>query len=56
MSLLTTIEPSELEKGFVSAEDRKIIAEDKPERFQVLRFDCKNVILFEAKIVKEGKS
>ena len=41
MSLLTTIEPSELEKGFVSAEDRKIIAEDKPERFQVLRFDYK---------------
>jgi hypothetical protein len=35
VSLLSSLEPSELEKGFVNAEDKKIIAEDKPERFQV---------------------
>lgn len=36
VTLLDTIEPSELEKGFVRAEDKKIICEDRPERFQVI--------------------
>jgi hypothetical protein len=36
ITLLDTIEPSELEKGFVKAEDKKIICEDRPERFQVI--------------------
>lgn len=36
ITLLDTIEPSELEKGFVRAEDKKIICEDRPERFQVI--------------------
>nr|CAD2207292.1 unnamed protein product [Meloidogyne enterolobii] len=35
VTLLDTIEPSELEKGFVRAEDKKIICEDRPERFQI---------------------
>ena len=36
VTLMDTIEPSELEKGFVRAEDKKIICEDRPERFQVI--------------------
>lgn len=35
VTLLDTIEPSELERGFVRAEDKKIICDDRPERFQV---------------------
>uniref|UniRef100_A0A183C609 Transcription elongation factor spt6 n=1 Tax=Globodera pallida TaxID=36090 RepID=A0A183C609_GLOPA len=35
VTLLDTIEPSELERGFVRAEDKKIICEDRPERFQI---------------------
>lgn len=36
VSLWNTLEPSELAKGFVSASDKRIIFEDRPERFQVL--------------------
>jgi hypothetical protein len=36
VTLMDTIEPSELEKGFVRAEDKKIVCEDRPERFQVI--------------------
>lgn len=35
VSLWNTIEPSELAKGFVGATDKRIIFEDRPERFQV---------------------
>ncbi|CAD6192953.1 unnamed protein product [Caenorhabditis auriculariae] len=34
---LDSIEPSELEKGFLTAHDKKIMIEDTPERFQLRR-------------------
>lgn len=34
-TLLSAIEPSELDKGFLTAFDKRVIFEDKPERFQV---------------------
>ncbi|EFO98528.1 CRE-EMB-5 protein [Caenorhabditis remanei] len=36
-TLLESIEPSELERGFLSAVDKKIMIEDAPERFQLRR-------------------
>ncbi|EGT52037.1 hypothetical protein CAEBREN_17429 [Caenorhabditis brenneri] len=36
-TLLESIEPSELERGFLSAADKKIMIEDAPERFQLRR-------------------
>ncbi|CAI2347402.1 unnamed protein product [Caenorhabditis sp. 36 PRJEB53466] len=36
-TLLEAIEPSELERGFLSAGDKKIMIEDAPERFQLRR-------------------
>lgn len=38
VSLWSTIEPSELAKGFISAADKRIIFDDRPERFQVSDF------------------
>lgn len=37
-SLLETIEPSEIERGFLSERDQKIQIEDLPERFQLRSF------------------
>lgn len=34
-TLMDTMEPSEVEKGFVTNQDKRILFEDKPERFQV---------------------
>uniref|UniRef100_A0A914CC01 Suppressor of Ty 6 homolog n=1 Tax=Acrobeloides nanus TaxID=290746 RepID=A0A914CC01_9BILA len=34
-TLMSSIEPSELDKGFVGASDKRILFEDKPERFQL---------------------
>ncbi|CAB3402517.1 unnamed protein product [Caenorhabditis bovis] len=36
-TLLESIEPSELDKGFLGAADKKIMMEDAPERFQLRR-------------------
>ncbi|GMT19975.1 hypothetical protein PFISCL1PPCAC_11272, partial [Pristionchus fissidentatus] len=36
-TLLDTMEPSELDKGYFSAQDKSIQSEDKPERFQLRR-------------------
>ncbi|KAK6047979.1 hypothetical protein COOONC_14516 [Cooperia oncophora] len=36
-TLLDTMEPSELERGFMAPLDKKIQLEDKPERFQLRR-------------------
>ncbi|KAH7696935.1 SH2 domain-containing protein, partial [Aphelenchoides avenae] len=36
-TLLSAIEPSELDKGFLTAFDKRVIFEDRPERFQLRR-------------------
>lgn len=41
-TLMSSIEPSELDKGFVGASDKRILFEDKPERFQVCDRKIKN--------------
>uniref|UniRef100_A0A915EDD2 Helix-turn-helix DNA-binding domain-containing protein n=1 Tax=Ditylenchus dipsaci TaxID=166011 RepID=A0A915EDD2_9BILA len=43
VSLWNSIEPSELDKGFVSAADKRIIFEDRPERFQMRKIPVTEV-------------